>query len=157
MQKLLGSTPYIIQKGVPIRQLNNKSFDIRALVQKNDKGLWSVTNVISRIANISSYNTSICEKACLTTDVLKHLYPRDKVKAIIQSVYNLSLRSAEIMDENETYHLGEFSVDFALDNDDHIGIIELNGKPQKDLYDGIRNQFTVYKRPILYAQYLHTR
>ncbi|MFC5648815.1 YheC/YheD family protein [Paenibacillus solisilvae] len=156
IQKLIGSTPYIIQKGVHIRQLNNKIFDIRALVQKNDKGLWSVTNVVSRIAHKGSYNTSICEKACLSVEVLKRLYPPDKVNAIIQSIYNLSLRSAEIMEENKIHHLGEFSVDFALDNDDHIWIIELNGKPQKDLYDRIRNQFAVYKRPIQYAQYLHT-
>ncbi|MBP3965070.1 YheC/YheD family protein [Paenibacillus sp. DLE-14] len=155
IQELIGSTPYMIQEGVNIKQFNNQHFDIRALVQKNDRGLWSVTNVVSRIAYKVSYNTSICERACLSLEVLNHLYPPDKVDAIIQSVYNCSLRSAEILDEDKTYHLGEFSVDFVLDNDDRIWIIELNGKPQKDLYNGMRNQFAVYERPIQYAHYLH--
>lgn len=157
IEQFIGTTPYIIQKGVQIQQFNNKCFDMRALVQKDDKGNWSVTNVVSRVAHKGSYNTSICEKVCLTKEVLNQLYPEDKVEAIIQSVYNISLRSAEIMDENKAYHLGEFSVDFALDSDEHIWIIELNGKPQKDLYDEIRNQASVYKRPIEYAQFLYTR
>ncbi|ANY66251.1 hypothetical protein BBD42_07060 [Paenibacillus sp. BIHB 4019] len=154
MQKLVGSTPYLIQAGVHIRQVNHQNFDIRALVQKNEQGLWSVTNVISRIAHKGSYNTSICEKACLTSEILNQLFPPQQTNAIIQSIYNVSLRSAEILDDAGCYHLGEFSVDLALDQEGHIWIIELNGKPQKNLYDGIRQSSAVYKRPIEYAHYL---
>jgi hypothetical protein len=154
IDKLLGSTPYIIQKGIHIQKLNDQNFDIRALVQKIEMGLWSVTNVVSRIANNGSYNTSIYEKACLSQEVLKRLYPIESVNAIILSIYNNSLRTAEIIDTETSYHMGEFSVDFALDNDAHPWIIEINGKPQKDLYNGIPNQNTVYKRPMQYAQYL---
>lgn len=154
IDKLLGSTPYIVQKGVPVRQINNQVFDIRALVQKNEKGLWSVTNLVSRIAYKGSYNTSNFVKACLSQEVLKRLYPPDKIKAIMTSIYDVSLRTAEIIDMSTSYHLGEFSVDFALDSDAHPWIIELNGKPQKDLYNGIRDQYVVYLRPIQYAQYL---
>lgn len=151
---LLGSTPYIIQEGVNIRKFNEQNYDIRALVQKNEMGLWSVTNLVSRIANKGSYNTSIYEKACLSQEVLKRLYPPEKVNAIILSIYNASLRTAEIIDSDTSYHLGEFSVDFALDNNAHPWIIELNGKPQKELYNGIRNRSAVYKRPMQYARYL---
>ncbi len=154
MHKLLGSTPYIIQQGVNIRQWKGQVFDIRALVQKNEMGTWSVTNLASRIAEKGCYNTSIYKQVSLSKEVLKHLYPPDKVNAIIRSVYDISLRTAEIIDTNTIYHLGEFSVDLALDNDAHLWIIELNGKPQKDLYAGIRNQYAVYKRPIQYAHYL---
>lgn len=156
IQTLLGSSPYIIQQGINMRRLNNQNFDIRALVQKNEKGLWSVTNVVSRIAHKGSFNTSICEKACLSIEVLNKLYPPKKVDAIIQSIYDNSLRTAEIIDSDTNYHLGELSVDFALDNHDHVWIIEVNGKPQKDLYDGIRKQHAIYQRPIQYAQYLYT-
>lgn len=156
IDKLLGSTPYIIQQGVNIRQLNNRVFDIRALVQKNEKGLWSVTNLASRIALKGCFNTSICDKVSLSKKLLHQLYPPDKVNSIIRSIYDNSLRTAEIIDTSTSYHLGEFSVDFALDSDAHLWIIEVNGKPQKDLYVGIRKQYTVYKRPIQYARYLCT-
>lgn len=117
-------------------------------------GLWSVTNLVSRIANKGSYNTSIYDKACLSQQVLKRLFPPEQVNAIMTTIYDISLRTAEIIDMETSYHLGEFSVDFALDKDAHPWIIELNGKPQKDLYNGIRNQTAVYKRPMQYAHYL---
>jgi len=37
IRKLLGSTAYIVQQGVPIRQIRGQIFDIRVLVQKNDE------------------------------------------------------------------------------------------------------------------------
>ncbi|TYP74727.1 YheC/YheD family protein [Paenibacillus methanolicus] len=157
MQELLGVTPYIIQEGVDIRKINNQTFDIRALVQKNDRGTWSVTNLVSRIASKGSYNTSIYEKACLSQDVLKRLVPLENVNGIVRSIYDISLRSAEIIDTETDYHMGEFSVDIALDDNAHAWIIELNGKPQKELYQGIRKQTAVYTRPMQYAQYLCKR
>ncbi|MFC4098884.1 YheC/YheD family endospore coat-associated protein [Paenibacillus xanthanilyticus] len=157
MEALLGSTPYIIQQGVDICKINGQTFDIRALVQRNERGAWSVTNLVSRIASRGSYNTSIYEKACLSQEVLNRLYPLENVNGIIRSIYNLSLRSAEIIDTETDYHMGEFSVDIALDDNAHAWIIELNGKPQKELYQGIRKQTAVYKRPIQYAQYLCSR
>ncbi|GMK43303.1 hypothetical protein PghCCS26_04300 [Paenibacillus glycanilyticus] len=157
IQKILGNTPYIMQEGIPIQQIDNRVFDIRALVQKNENGLWSVTNLVSRIATKGSFNTSIFDEVCLSHEILNRLYPPDKAAHITRSIYDISLRSAEIMDENTAYHLGEFSVDFALDNDEHAWIIELNGKPQKSLYADIRDQSAVYLRPMQYAKYLCKR
>lgn len=154
IHKLVGSTPYIIQKGVDIQQLNDQIFDIRVLAQKNKKGQWSVTNVVSRVAHKGCFNTSMCEKVCLSEEVLNHLYPPDKVNAIIHSIYNISLRAAEIIEISSSYHLGELSVDFALDNDGFAWIIEVNGKPQKDLYDELDKRYRVYRRPLEYARYL---
>ncbi|WP_238357859.1 YheC/YheD family protein [Cohnella zeiphila] len=154
MKKLVSSNPYIVQKGIPIRQIDGQVFDIRALVQKNEQGLWSVTNLVSRIAYKGSFNTSIFVKTCLSQEILKKLYPPDKVQAIMTSIYDVSLRTAEIIEMETDYHLGEFSVDVALDSDAHPWIIELNGKPQKDLYRGIPNRSVVYQRPIQYARYL---
>ncbi|MNY76041.1 hypothetical protein D3C86_2154960 [compost metagenome] len=70
------------------------------------------------------------------------------------SIYDISLRIAEIIDIETDYHLGEFSVDVALDSEAHPWIIELNGQPQKSLYRGIPNRSIVYNRPIQYAKYL---
>ncbi|PWV95551.1 YheC/D-like protein [Paenibacillus cellulosilyticus] len=154
MKKLVSSTPYIVQKGIPIRQIDGHVFDIRSLVQKNDQGLWSVTNLVSRIAYKGSFNTSIFDKTCLSEEILKKLYPPHKVQDIMTSIYDVSLRTAEIIDLETDYHLGEFSVDVALDNDAHPWIIELNGQPQKSLYRGIPNRSVVYNRPIQYAKYL---
>ncbi|WP_217593678.1 YheC/YheD family protein [Cohnella sp. GbtcB17] len=154
MKRTLDSTPYIVQKGISISQIEGQVFDIRSLVQKNEQGLWSVTNLVSRIAYKGSFNTSIFIKTSLSRNILEKLYPPDRVGRILTSIYDVSLRTAEILDMETDYHLGEFSVDIALDSEAHPWIIELNGKPQKSLYQNIPNRSVVYQRPVQYAKYL---
>ncbi|WP_235549449.1 YheC/YheD family endospore coat-associated protein [Paenibacillus sp. Root444D2] len=157
IDKLVGSTPYIIQKGVDIQPLNEQVFDIRVLAQKNKRGQWSATNVISRLAHKGFFNTSMCEKVCLSEKALKQLYPPDKVNEIIRSIYDISLRAAEIIEMGTHCHLGELSVDLVLDSAGFLWIIEVNGKPQKELYDEIDKRDRVYKRPLEYARYLRKK
>jgi hypothetical protein len=157
LQKMTGTTPYIIQQGVNVRKVNDHVFDIRILVQKNMSGLWTATNMISRIACKGCFNTSIFEKVSLSQEVLKQFYSQEEADVLIGSIYDLSLRTAEIMELHAGYHLGEISVDLALDQNGHVWIIEINGMPQKALYSKIRNRGIVYERPMQYAHYLCKR
>lgn len=157
MQRKIGQTSYIVQAGIEPRMCDDQHFDIRVLAQKKRSGSWSVTNVVSRLAHKGCFNTSMCAKVVESEHVLRRMYPPEKVKTIMRSVYDISLRSAEIMEIHAGYHLGEVSVDSVLDNDGHLWIIEVNGKPQKDLYDGLRNRNAVYQRPMQYARYLCRR
>lgn len=154
---LIGSVPYLMQQGVDVRQLEGHSFDIRALVQKNRKGRWSVTNVISRSAHPGCYNTSLCEKVSFAEEVLGSLYPPERVRSILQDVYNAGMRSAEILELDAGIHLGEIGVDFGLDPNGHVWIIEVNGMPQKDLYEDVGQRSKVDLKPIQYARYLLNR
>jgi hypothetical protein len=157
IRHLIGSTPYIIQRGVDIKRLSGRVFDIRVLVQKNKAGAWTVSSMITRVAYKGCFNTSIFEKMCLTTDALKRLYSQDKATAIQYSIYDISLRSAEIIEIDSGLHLGELSVDLALDTEGHPWIIEVNGKPQKSLYQGFRCNRIAYRRPMEYASFLKSR
>lgn len=157
MEQYLGSNAYIVQKGVDVQKINDRNFDIRVLVQKNRKGLWSITNIVSRICQNGCYNTSIYEEVCYTEKILQQLYPSETVNNILQLIHNLSLRTAEIMESHAGYHLGEICVDFALDKVGHVWIIEVNGKPQKSIYNAFKEQHRVYQRPLEYAHYLCRR
>ena len=86
------------------------------------------------------------------------MYPPDKIlNAIIRSIYDISLRAAEIIEIGTHCHLGELSVDLVLDNAGFLWIIEVNGKPQKELYDEIDKRDSVYKRPLEYARFLREK
>jgi hypothetical protein len=53
--------------------------------------------------------------------------------------------------------LGEISVNFVLDKEMKLWIIELNGKPQKSIYKDIKNfkyEQLIYRRPLEYAYFL---
>lgn len=154
LQGLIRQKPYILQQGILIQQVNEQTFDLRVLVQKNGSGEWCVTNVVSRIAHKGCYNTSISETICMSEEVLRPLYPPEQIEIVRLFIETVSVTAAQQMEERSGLHLGELSVDFALDNDGHYWIIELNGKPQKDLYEEFESRTAVYKQPMEYAHYL---
>ncbi|MFK7694105.1 YheC/YheD family protein [Paenibacillus sp. HJGM_3] len=154
LEGLIRKKPYIIQQGIPIQQVNEQTFDLRVLVQKNGSGEWSVTNVVSRIAHKGCYNTSISETICLSEEALRPFYAPEQIEVVRLFIESVSVTAAQQLETRSGLHLGELSVDFALDNDRHFWIIELNGNPQKDLYKEFESQTAVYKQPMQYAHYL---
>ncbi|AFC29167.1 hypothetical protein PM3016_2279 [Paenibacillus mucilaginosus 3016] len=157
MDEYLGSTPYIIQQGVNVRTLVDRVFDIRVLVQKNRAGLWSVTSAVSRVSYSGCFNTSLFEHMYATQDFLQYLYTPEKAQALMLSIHDVSLKAAECIETYGSLHLGELSVDLALDCDDRPWIIEVNGKPQKNLYKHFESYGTAYKLPLEYAHFLRNR
>ncbi|OXM15756.1 YheC/YheD family protein [Paenibacillus herberti] len=154
MDKLFGMENFMIQQGIRTIQLDNQFFDIRALVQKDILGEWTVSAITCRVAYENYYNTSMCETIYDTADILPRLLSPDKVSGILQSLYEISIMAAQ---EAETHMglLGELSVDFVLDEQRQLWIIELNGKPQKNIYKDFRDfKRTIYRRPMEYAYYL---
>jgi hypothetical protein len=154
IKREIGGKPYLVQAGIPIGHVNGQIFDIRALVQKNGKGKWSVTNMISRIASPGSFNTSMCDAVRLAEGVLLQLFPAGTTEEILSAVREISLKAASVLEKKSKYHLGELSVDFALDNEGKLWMIELNGKPQKVLYEDLDDVSKVYQRPMEYARHL---
>ncbi|MCZ8520913.1 MULTISPECIES: YheC/YheD family endospore coat-associated protein [Paenibacillus] len=158
IERLIGSTPYLIQQGIEVRQLQHRHFDIRILAQKNKTGQWSVTNAASRIAYPGCFNTSVSEKVVLSKEALGRLYPASAIKPMMKTMYDISLRAAEIVEMDIGKPMCELSVDIALDGQGHPWIIEMNGKPQKTMYAELRHtRRAVYSRPLEYANYLSRR
>ncbi|MFC0216363.1 YheC/YheD family protein [Paenibacillus chartarius] len=151
------TTPYMIQQGISVQQLHGHNFDLRALVQKNRRGAWSVTNVISRVAFGEYYNTSVCENIRTAAEVLKELYSAVQVEGLLHSLGRISLKAADAIERGTNSHLGEISVDFVLDTEGQLWVVEINGKPEKNLYRSLPDHTDVYKRPLQYAAYLLTR
>lgn len=154
IDKLIGSKRYIVQQGISFMQYDGKNFDIRVLVQKNSTGLWQVTNIISRVAYHGCFNTSICEKIYFSKEILETLIPLNSIVDIILSLSEISLKSAEYVESNSGYHMGEISVDFGIDSNGNLWIIEINGNPQKSIYKDLGISKDVYKNPIQYALFL---
>ncbi|MEO3944816.1 YheC/YheD family protein [Gorillibacterium sp. CAU 1737] len=152
--RVTGALPYLIQKGIDTQQLNNRTFDIRVLVQKNSSGQWSYSNAISRIAYEGCFNTSICERVETTEQVLNQLYSPDVVFLKMSLISWLGVRTAELTESELGVHLGEISVDMTLDQEGNVWIIEVNGMPQKSLYSDQASRQMVYSRPLEYGAYL---
>ena len=157
IKTIVGNNQFIIQQEVPMTKYSGNHFDIRVLVQKNSKGNWSISNIVSRIPNKFFYNTSLFQKVEITENILKELsFSKSKIKSVIKTLHDISIRVSKSLEDN-LGHLGELSVDFGLDQEGKITIIEVNGKPQKKIYDYLVNpniKKAIYKRPMQYALYL---
>jgi hypothetical protein len=156
LDELLGLKKYMVQQGIHVSLLDQRYFDIRVLVQKGILGKWMVSAITCRVAYEHYFNTSICGTIYEVSEILPRLFTLEKTNEILQSLYEVSGKAAQ---EAETYmgSLGELSVDFVLDEHKNLWIIELNGKPQKSIYDDLKcfkDKKLIYIRPLEYAYYL---
>ncbi|MBD2870596.1 YheC/YheD family endospore coat-associated protein [Paenibacillus arenilitoris] len=146
----------LVQRGIRLSRAEGRYFDSRALVQKNIRGEWSLSALACRTAYENYFNTSIVKDVYAAEELFSTLYSANEKLELMRSMETISLAAANMMD-NHLGLFGELSVDFAIDADQRLWIIELNGKPQKMIYNQIRNvkhKHRVYSRPIEYAYYL---
>ncbi|KRF04769.1 hypothetical protein ASG89_20915 [Paenibacillus sp. Soil766] len=152
---LLGRKNYLVQQGIQMSQLDRQYFDIRVLVQKGYVGQWMIYNITCRVAYERYFNTSMCDHVYDAAEILKRILSPEKATEILQSLNQVSVMAAQ---EAETLmgSLGELSVDFVLDKQSKLWIIELNGKPQKNIYEDLKDfkHKDLYRRPMEYAYYL---
>lgn len=78
----------------------------------------------------------MCETIYDVVEILLRLVSPEKINEILRSLHEISVKTAQ---EAETHigSLGELSVDFVLDEQSKLWIIELNGKPQKRIYNNL--------------------
>lgn len=148
--------PYtmVVQEFVDLAVVDGCRFDLRALVQKNRYGRWQVTALTARIAQADQYITNYYQKVAAAGQLLAaHHFP---VEAIVGEAEIISIKAACLL-EKQLGHLAELSVDFGLDHANKLWIIEINGKPDKQLYaelDDPKLMEQVYLTPLEYALYL---
>jgi glutathione synthase/RimK-type ligase-like ATP-grasp enzyme len=98
--------------------------------------------------------TNLCKKICFAEDVLVQvgLDPAE----ILPRLESISSKVAELLEEHFVM-LGEIGVDFALDTEGRVWVIEVNGKPDRNLFFALRDEELIKRilaRPLEYACYL---
>ncbi|GEM_PF-4402130 len=77
-------------------------------------------------------------------------------RKVLAKLKGLSRKVARLL-EKRFVMLGELSVDFALDTEGKVWIIEVNGKPDRNLFFALRDEELIQRilaRPLEYACYL---
>ncbi len=156
MEELFKGEKYLVQQGIRMKPLNKHVFDIRVLVQKGLLGEWTVSAVTCRVAYEHYFNTSMCTAVRDFEVVAPQFLSSEETNIILQSLHEASITAAQEA-ENRMSSLGEISVDYGIDVQNRLWIIELNGKPQKNIYNDpscVKYKELIYKRPLEYASYL---
>jgi glutathione synthase/RimK-type ligase-like ATP-grasp enzyme len=154
VRKLVGLKKFILQQYIDLDKMNEHTYDIRIVVQKNIDGKWEISGGYSRIALKNYYVTNAHRKVISITELIEG---NNKItEEIYQEMGKICLLAAKSM-EKGIGHLGEIGVDFGLDYKGNLWIIEINGKPQKSVFNKLKSDElskTVHIRPIEYARYL---
>ncbi|MFC4766393.1 YheC/YheD family protein [Effusibacillus consociatus] len=121
---------YVLQRGVSLAKVDGHMYDLRALVQKNRRGEWSVTGIGARVAPQFGIVTHVpnggvirgAEEALVATFNEKGFY-------ILEDVKECALKLAKVIEEETPGILGEMSMDIGVDEWGRPWFFEANAKP----------------------------
>jgi hypothetical protein len=153
----LGSTitthPYLIQQGIRLSRYKGRSFDIRALLQKDVSGQWRITGIGARVAGKESITTHVPRggEVGRPYDLLKADHG-SKALHIMQNVEKAALQLAQAIENRGIRPLGEISMDLAVDQGGAPWFLEANAKPMK--FDEPQIRKKSLERIIEYSYYL---
>lgn len=158
IHKLTRDRPFLIQ---PYLKLNNslgEPFDVRVLVQKNERGRWSLTGMAVRAGHQNSLTSNLHGggSAHKALPYLVQEFGHTAGKQAAELIRKLSLVIPEFL-ESRFGRLAELGIDFGVDKQGSVWVLEVNSKPGRTSFlrigepDSSRKS---YENPMQYARYL---
>ena len=149
---------FLLQQYLQLNSSQGEPFDIRALVQKDQKGLWTLTGMAVRAGRRHSLTSNLHGggTACEVLPFLNREVGPSASKELIKLITSLSLQIPDCL-ESHFGRLAELGIDFGVDRKGNVWIIEVNSKPGRASFSQIGDTKSARKsieNPIHYARYL---
>lgn len=149
---------YIIQQGVPVKH-DSRNVDFRIYMQKDETKQWKCTGLIARFAKPGSITTNLHHLDYLLPgkEALEKLFSLDQhdLELLEQKIVNICRDACQALDQYGCF--GDLAVDFILDNNLHVWILEMNKRYGYKSFS-IMEESTLYseiiRNPFLYASAL---
>lgn len=161
IKHFINNRPYIIQQYLELLDHHEKTYDIRALVQKNQRGLWQLTGTAVRTGSANGFTSNLRGggKAAATVPYLQAIFPKKTVLHLYESICRLSAMLPPFL-ESYFGRLAELGIDFGVDRSGRLWILEVNSKPGRSVFQLIGDQTAkrnAIMHPLNYARYLVDR
>ncbi|WP_440118306.1 YheC/YheD family endospore coat-associated protein [Paenibacillus sp. QZ-Y1] len=144
----------------PYLELNHhgRPFDIRALVQKNGQGRWSLTGCMVREGPAGSLTSNLHGggKAHPAYPYLLNRYGRVHAETLLGTIRETVTLIPTLL-ESRFGRLAELGLDFGADTQGRLWLLEVNSKPGRSSFAEAgdpRMHTLTYTRPLAYARYL---
>ena len=154
--KLISSQFYLCQSLLPLQDGENRPFDIRILLQKNETGEWIEQGRGVRkgkpdylISNVSAGGE------VFSFDLWLQTVPLSKQTLLIDGIDTI-IRHVPKVVETHFGSLFELGIDIGLGTDGGVWILDVNSKPGRKvvLQTDINKNEDLYKSPLRYCTYL---
>lgn len=155
LQKCLNSSrQYLIQQGVGT-QYESRHVDFRIYMLKNANYRWKAAGITGRISEKNSIITNLRKLEYWQNGrkALISIYGLKKKEAIMleKKIFRICKRACKIVDQKGNY--GDFAIDFVIDKDLHMWILEMNLRQVYPIEDPALEP-EVKRTPFLYAMSL---
>lgn len=156
LRRAFGTKIYLVQQGIHMLTSDNRPFDIRVMIQKNNKGTWEHTGSIGRIAHPKRIVTNSHFGGTVKTvrALLNPYMGAPKSAGMDQRLSKLGLDVARYMEKGYP-RVKELGLDVGIDGHHKAWIFEVNTRPDPFLFNRFRNP-SIFKRVLRLAQ-LHGR
>jgi hypothetical protein len=124
---------HLMQKWIDIRNKKGKVFDIRALMQKKDEGVWQMTGMAVREGMKDKITSNIKSggDAYGVADYLEKEFDSGKAEELTKSIVETAEYIPEFLEKSYKSGLSELGIDLAVDTTGRLWLIEVNIKPGK--------------------------
>ncbi|MED1721934.1 YheC/YheD family protein [Brevibacillus parabrevis] len=148
---------YVIQKGLDLAELDGRPYDIRVMMMRNGLGKWQYAGMLAKVAGSDSVITNVARGGGYAVTVpyaltkSKAVEP-EQVKAIVAKLIQVSHRVCAHF--NKYRHSAQIGVDFAIDKQGQLSIIEVNYDfPSHALFAKLKDKTYFHNIKRLHYQY----
>ncbi|MFC4809276.1 YheC/YheD family protein [Paenibacillus sp. GCM10023250] len=154
IKKECSSERYIAQQGIQLAAYNDRSFDLRALIQKNQRGQWDISGIGARLAGSMSITTHVPRGGSIEDPekLLVGVFGQDEANKLLTKARSAALVIARQIERGSGRRLAEMSMDLGIDQSGSIWFFEANAKPMKFDEPDIRKRSL--ERIFQYSSYL---
>lgn len=153
LQSLTGKKNYLLQKGIDLKRAGGRPFDLRVMVQKDQKGRWSTTGVFAKIGLpgkvVNNYQQG-GRIAFLSETLARAGYTPSMIKKVKLELEELGERVGRCFDRHKK-GFRELGLDVAIDRSDRLWILEVNTKPAFYPLKKMKDK-SMYNRMLRYAK-----
>jgi hypothetical protein len=150
---------YIVQQGLALDLAGTRPVDLRLLLQKDGRGEWGVTGLGARRAAAGRFTANLHTGGeGLPLDVVASEAGLEPT-TVADLTGRLGLEIARGI-ESVCGPMGELGIDFGLERNGQLWLIEENARPGRALFGQIgRPELAeeTYRRPLEYVKYLASR
>jgi YheC/D like ATP-grasp len=145
---------YIAQQGIQLAAYNDRSFDLRALIQKNQRGQWDISGIGARLAGSMSITTHVPRGGSIEDPekLLVGVFGQDEANKLLTKARTTALVIARQIERGSRRKLAEMSMDLGIDQSGQVWFFEANAKPMKFDEPDIRQRSL--ERIFQYSSYL---
>ncbi|WP_243291493.1 YheC/YheD family protein [Bacillus sp. FJAT-47783] len=157
VSRIVKQKRYILQPLLPLQTKENKPFDLRLFVQKDEHGKWCVRGKAIRIGRKNSFVSNLSKGGTIHDfkDWLQTI-SLPKRQILMENIQSMLATLLPILDQHYE-PLFEIGIDVGIHlQDASIWIIDINSKPgRKIVYETEpHKQMEIFKAPLLYAKFL---